>query len=375
MYGHGNKIVQTKGFVHVQTYICSRVNKIRTGRIITFNPRQSGCSCGTSCSDDSAIFPRQKDYRDSRDVGCYRSNCLTNHSEFQFGWTQVPGRQTSQGPATKNNQSLCKFTKTGSAKITPRFRLFVQLLDAEPITRASRTQDRRSVESMLSVSTYGPARHSLSPSEARNGTFAESQGLQREKGCIGVFKKRSVERQACFELLYLDECEIHLHPTLTKVWTLKGTRPVVPAAGANQKLCVYGAFNYRTGRVYYMIHPKKNAKRFAQFLSQLLSSNAERFLILVLDNASYHRTREILDILTEHENHVFVVWLPKYSPELNLIEGLWGYLKRSALNNYFYGDMASLVSAADDALKELQQHPDTALSLAYKTYKNLRKTA
>ena len=98
-------------------------------------------------------------------------------------------------------------------------------------------------------------------------------------------------------------------------------------------------------------------------------------MILVLDNASYHRTREVLDILSEHENHVFVVWLPKYSPELNLIEGLWGYLKKSALNNYFYGDMASLASAIYDAFKELQQHPETALSLAYKTYKNLCKTA
>lgn len=162
---------------------------------------------------------------------------------------------------------------------------------------------------------------------------------------------------------------------MTKVWTLKGTRPVVPAAGANQRLCVYGSLNYRTGQVHYTIHPKKNAKRFARFLSQLLSSNKERFLILVLDNASYHRTRKILDILTEHAEHVFVIWLPKYSPELNLIEGLWGYLKKSALNNYFYGDIDSLESAVDDALRELQQHPETALSLAYKTYKDLRKTA
>jgi transposase len=228
---------------------------------------------------------------------------------------------------------------------------------------------------VLSFYADGSGRYSLSPSKACNGPLAKCKGLRREEGSFGVFKKRSVERRARFELLYLDECEVHLHPTLTKVWTLKGTRPVVPAAGANQRLCVYGSFNYRTGHVHYMIHPKKNAKRFAQFLSQLLSINTKRFLILVLDNASYHRTREILDILTEHENHVFVVWLPKYSPELNLIEGLWGYLKKSALNNYFYGDISSLASAIDDAFKELQQHPETALSLAYKTYNNLRKTA
>jgi transposase len=166
-----------------------------------------------------------------------------------------------------------------------------------------------------------------------------------------------------------------LHPTLTKVWTLKGTRPVVPAAGNNQRLCLYGAFNYKSGHVHYMSHPNKNSRRFAQFLSQLFLSNSERFMILVLDNASYHRTREILDILTEHEDHVFVVWLPKYSPELNLIEGLWGYLKKSALNNYFYGDMSSLEATVDDAFRELQQHPETALSLAYRTAKNLCKSA
>jgi len=50
-----------------------------------------------------------------------------------------------------------------------------------------------------------------------------------------------------------------------------------------------------------------------------------------------------LDILAEQEHHVYVVWLPKYSPELNAIAGLWGYLKSSALNNYFYGDMALLL--------------------------------
>ena len=78
-------------------------------------------------------------------------------------------------------------------------------------------------------------------------------------------------------------------------------------------------------------------------------------------------------LLAEHGDHAFVIWLPPYSPELNLIEGLWGYLKRSALNNYFFGEIASLEAAIHEAFSELQQHPETALSLAYNT--NLRKTA
>jgi transposase len=176
-------------------------------------------------------------------------------------------------------------------------------------------------------------------------------------------------------LLFLDECEVHLHPTLTKVWTLRGIRPIVPAAGTNQRLCIYGAFNYRSGQSHYIVHPKKNALQFCDFLRQLLEANSERHVVLVIDNASYHRTKAVLDLLEDHSDHVFVIWLPKYSPELNLIEGLWGYLKRSALNNYFFGEMQSLEAAIHDTFRTLQQRPETALSLAYKINTNLRKTA
>jgi transposase len=162
---------------------------------------------------------------------------------------------------------------------------------------------------------------------------------------------------------------------LTKVWTLRGVQPVVPAAGVNQRLCVYGAFNYRTGQSHYLVHPRKNAQQFREFLWQLLEAHSDRRIVLVIDNASYHRTRALLALLENHADHVFVMWLPRYSPELNLIEGLWGYLKRSALNNYFYGDVASLEAAIHSAFRELQQHPETTLSLTYRTATHLRKTA
>jgi transposase len=156
---------------------------------------------------------------------------------------------------------------------------------------------------------------------------------------------------------------------------VRGRRPVVPAAGANRRLCVYGAFNYRTGRSHYLVHPKKNAQQYREFLWQLLEAHSERRVVLVIDNASYHRTRPILTLLDDHADHAFVVWLPRYSPELNLIEGLWGYLKRSALNNYFFGDIESLEAAIHDAFGELQRHPETTLSLTYRTATNLGKTA
>lgn len=159
------------------------------------------------------------------------------------------------------------------------------------------------------------------------------------------------------------------------MWSFRGQRTQVPAAGANRRLCIYGAFNFKTGQVHYLVHPKKNAAQFVTFLRQLLEADRDRSLVLVLDNASYHRTRATLDLLTEHEDHIFVVWLPPYSPELNASEGLWGYLKKSALNNYFFGTVERLEEAIDEALTQLNQRPETALSLTYQTSQNLRRSA
>jgi len=77
-------------------------------------------------------------------------------------------------------------------------------------------------------------------------------------------------------------------------------------------------------------------------------------------------------------NDVFSVWessdLSRASSRIqgepiNAIEGLWGYLKKTALNNYLFGDTERLEDAIDRAFYELNRHPETALSLAY-TIKN-----
>jgi len=162
---------------------------------------------------------------------------------------------------------------------------------------------------------------------------------------------------------------------LTKVWTLRGKRPEVPAAGWNRRLCVYGALNFASGQVHYMVHAKKNACQFNGFLKKLLNAKRKRQVVLVLDNASYHKTRETFDILAEHEGHVMVVWLPTYSPELNAIEGLWGYMKRTALNNYFFGTLENLEDAIGRAFAALNSNPASTLALAYRTSQKIRRSA
>ncbi|MDD5371671.1 MAG: transposase, partial [Anaerolineaceae bacterium] len=56
-------------------------------------------------------------------------------------------------------------------------------------------------------------------------------------------------------------------------------------------------------------------------------------IILVLDNAAYHKSAAALAILSLFEEPVGVVWLPPYCSELNAIERLWGDIKDQVCAN------------------------------------------
>jgi len=146
-------------------------------------------------------------------------------------------------------------------------------------------------------------------------------------------------------LIFQDETEIHLHPTLTRMWALCGTQPEVPAPGKNEKRTVYGGVDYATGRITYTITETKSGWNFIAFLVVLLNSYAGRKIRLVCDNARYHHTKAVQAFLAEHAAQITVFWLPPYCPDLNLIERVWGHLKRTALANVLFRSIHDLVAA------------------------------
>jgi transposase len=146
-------------------------------------------------------------------------------------------------------------------------------------------------------------------------------------------------------LIFQDEMEIHRHPTLTRMWAPVGHQPEVPAPGQNEKKVVYGGVDYRTGQVTYTLEDTKCGAAFLAFLVVLVAAYAGRKIRLICDNGRFHTTKAVMAWLGEHRAQIEVYWLPPYSPSLNLIERLWGHLKRTVLANVLYANLTDLVTA------------------------------
>jgi len=146
-------------------------------------------------------------------------------------------------------------------------------------------------------------------------------------------------------LVFQDETEIHRHPTLTRMWWKKGNQPQVPSPGVNQKKVVYGGIDYSSGRITYTIAATKSGYNFLAFLIALVKAYAGRKIRLVCDNGRFHHTRAVQKWLHANSSLVEIFWLPPYCPSLNLIERLWGHLKRTVLANVLFETMNDLVAA------------------------------
>lgn len=140
-----------------------------------------------------------------------------------------------------------------------------------------------------------------------------------------------------------------------------GQRKLIAGAGPSEHLHIFGAYDWASGFVTYTTSTRKNTDSFIAFLEHLLSEYQHQKLILVMDNASYHRSSAVQAALSLLSDRVLVLWLPKYSPFLNPIERFWLHLKQFTVANRLHRSLDDLRQSLEQFFEKQQNtwfHPD-----------------
>jgi transposase len=140
------------------------------------------------------------------------------------------------------------------------------------------------------------------------------------------------------------------------MWGPVGTQPEVPSPGKNHKKVVYGGIDYATGRITHTVADTKSGWNFLIFLTALIKAYAGRKIRLVCDNGRFHQTKAVMAWLADHVEQLTIYWLPPYCPSLNLIERLWGHLKRTVLANVLFQTLDDLVRAFRRGVARVNGH-------------------
>jgi len=148
-------------------------------------------------------------------------------------------------------------------------------------------------------------------------------------------------------------------PLVRRTWAPIGQTPILyQRTGAREKVSMIGALTVSPRRrrvgLYFSLLTNQNVKagNLIPFLRELRVHLGGRFL-LVWDRLNVHRGVRTQEFLARLKT-VRAEFLPPYAPELNPVEGLWGYLKMNPLANHAPRDADELADKAGWIVREVQ---------------------
>jgi transposase len=144
------------------------------------------------------------------------------------------------------------------------------------------------------------------------------------------------------------------------VWS--AVRLFVPTGSGRQRLNVLGAVGYATARMITVVNRGAiGAEQVCQLLQEI-HRRCRKPVTVVLDNASYHRARIVRDLAAAL--NIELLFLPPYSPNLNLIERVWKLVKKLALSARTLADFDEFAASVTNTVERLEtDHRQQLLSL------------
>jgi transposase len=220
-------------------------------------------------------------------------------------------------------------------------RLATHLEDQTGI-KLSGTQVRRILKSKKYV--YLWAKYSLEDKQD-----PQERSLFKKK--LAEYLKLATESPKLLQVWFWDESGFSLRVIRRKNWCKKGTRKNQRGDRKKGRINVMGGVRYSDKKRWVDFIPTGNSVNFYLVLQTFygdlkqewieLGNLAKDFqekgckIVLILDNASFHKKEEVLQKIVKEMPNLIVEFLPPYSPDYNLVELVWHSAKEYISNRLF----------------------------------------
>jgi transposase len=152
-------------------------------------------------------------------------------------------------------------------------------------------------------------------------------------------------------------------------------RLFVKTGSGRQRLNVLGALNAITHELILVTNETYiNAQSVCDLLHKVAALGLQLPITLVLDNARYQKCALVIELA--QSLNIELLYLTVYSPNLNLIERLWKFVKKQCLYSIYYADFASFKAAITTCLDQChttyKRDLDSLLALRFQSFKEVK---
>lgn len=162
-------------------------------------------------------------------------------------------------------------------------------------------------------------------------------------------------------VFFVDAAHMVYGTFLCCLWSF--VRLYVRAASGRQRFNVLGALNAVTKELIAVTNTTVvNTETMGDLLRKIAAQGLVGPVTLVLDNARYQHNQAVKDLAASLG--IELLFLPGYSPNLNLIERLWRFIKKEALYGRYHANFADFKAAIEEVIGQMPtKHKDKLASL------------
>ncbi len=173
-------------------------------------------------------------------------------------------------------------------------------------------------------------------------------------------------------VFFVDAAHFVLGAYLGFLWCF--TRVLVRAPSGRQRFNVLGALHAVTHQLITVTNDSYiNSVSVGELLEKIAGLGLMIPITLIMDNARYQRCKYVLGIAARL--NIEILFLPPYSPNLNLIERLWKFVRKECLYDKYYEHFSLFKQALSGCLSQTSTTHQSALhsllTLSFQSFQKL----
>ena len=186
--------------------------------------------------------------------------------------------------------------------------------------------------------------------------------LQKQKDFVKKYKKLKANKSSEDEIYFMDG--VHpLHNSMTcNGWIKKGTEKAIHANTGRDRIHINGACNVAKTEVIIHEGASVNAQSTIALFNKMQQHQEKGTLIVIADNARYYRSKLVAEYLTNNKR-IKLIFLPSYSPNLNLIERLWKFYKKEVLYDTYHETFTHFKEKTLSFFQNIELHKEELVTL------------